>query len=659
MNGILTGGLHFTVDGFRLCYAVVTAFLWLVTSLFSLEYFSPAHEAAKLSEEEEKREKRRLHWYAFFVGITFFATEGVMLSADFMTALVFFEILSFTSFTWVIHEQTKEAVGAAYTYLFVAVIGGLILLMGLSLLQHAAGTLMFSELPEAIGRADRGEVLAAGICILFGFGAKAGMFPLHIWLPKAHPVAPAPASALLSGILTKVGVYGILMVCTSVMAGVREFGNLLLVLGLITMAVGAVQGLLALNLKKTLACSSMSQIGFILTGLAMSVLMGKRGELTHAAAFALWGSILHMVNHSLLKLTLFTGAGVVAMNLHELDLYRIRGFGRKKPLLMLAFGLASVGISGIPLFNGYLSKTLLHEAITEGAAIVSGEAFFLHCAEWVFMICGGCTFAYMLKLFAALFLKKNEDHERQKKFDAMGQGMTRLSAVCILVPAFLHAVLGVPAFAMRLGGFLLNRTDLHFSPFSAESLLGGAISLAIGAAVYFLVVPRLRAITVRIDRIKARLAGIWLRIRPTPAGTENSNATVCDRIAAAIHMIPEAVKSAKRLCQPAIRHIPAIFDLDGYLFQPFITRALPGFIGTFFKILSMLTDAIALGLRRTVLKERRVRDSSERTNSDLAVLLREVGKAESSMAQSFSFALIMTCIGILLILGVLILSALL
>ena len=211
--GILSGsGLTFCVTGFRAVYAVITAIMWVGTTLFSPEYF--AHE------------KENLGRYKFFVLFTLGAVEGVMLSADLMTAFVFFEVLSFTSFTWVIHEETWAAIRAGYTYLFVAVIGGLLLFMGLVLLEHAAGTLSFAELSTALqgkgASADslaQPQVLAAGILILLGFGAKAGMFPLHIWLPKAHPAAPSPASALLSGILTKVGVYGILMTALYVLAG--------------------------------------------------------------------------------------------------------------------------------------------------------------------------------------------------------------------------------------------------------------------------------------------------------------------------------------------------------------------------------------------------------------------------------------------------------
>ena len=215
--GILSGsGLSLCVTGFRAVYAVITAVMWVGTTMFSPEYF--AHERENLGR------------YRFFVLFTLGAVEGVMLSADLMTAFVFFEVLSFTSFTWVIHEETWDAIRAGYTYLFIAVIGGLLMFMGLVLLDHTAGTLSFEGLSQALRGAGASadslaqpEVLAAGVLILLGFGAKAGMFPLHVWLPKAHPAAPSPASALLSGILTKVGVYGILMTALYVLAGDYRF----------------------------------------------------------------------------------------------------------------------------------------------------------------------------------------------------------------------------------------------------------------------------------------------------------------------------------------------------------------------------------------------------------------------------------------------------
>ena len=173
---------------------------------------------------------------------------------------------------------------------------------------------------------------------------QAGVFPLHIWLPKAHPVAPAPASALLSGVLTKAGIFGILVVTVYLLPGNRSWGVLVLILGCITMVLGAVMAVFSTNLKYILACSSLSQIGFILVGVAMLTLLGEHN------ALAAHGTVLYMLNHSLVKLTLFLFAGVVYYNTHQLDLNRIRGFGRGKPLLHGLFLCGACSLAGIPGF---------------------------------------------------------------------------------------------------------------------------------------------------------------------------------------------------------------------------------------------------------------------------------------------------------------------
>ena len=321
--GVCGMGLHFELDGFRLIYLAIAVLMWSVSGIFSLEYM--AHY------------KKRSRYYLFFWA-TFFATAGVFLSADFYTTFIFFEIMSFTSYVWVAFDEKKESLRAAQTYLAVAIIGGMVMLMGMFLLYDLCGTLRFDELEGMAGQILKGrrrlQLYAAGGLLLFGFGAKAGCFPLHIWLPKAHPVAPAPASALLSGILTKTGIFGIIAVSLMMFGTDGEWGMLIAGLGLITMLLGALLALFSVNLKRTLACSSVSQIGFILTGIGMSCLLQAAGE---DNGLAVRGTFLHMVNHSLFKLVLFLCAAAVYMNLHELDLNKIRGFGRKKPVLMFCF----------------------------------------------------------------------------------------------------------------------------------------------------------------------------------------------------------------------------------------------------------------------------------------------------------------------------------
>lgn len=642
-GGLLTGGLSFAADGFHAGYAMITAFMWLMTSLFSLEYFS--HEPEHL----------RRYW--FFNLFTLGAAEGVMLAADLMTAFIFFEILSFTSFVWVIHEETPDAVRAAYTYLFIAVIGGLVLFMGLLLLQHGTGTLSYAGLETAmanvlpsgtteggaVSSAVTGEIFAAGICILFGFGAKAGMFPVHIWLPKAHPVAPSPASALLSGILTKVGIVGILMTAEHVFPAFVPYGCLILAAGAVTMLTGAVLALFSVGLKRTLACSSMSQMGFILTGIGMAVLLRAAGE-QEGAVMTLAGAVLHMVNHSLIKLVLFMAAGTAVMNLHTQDLNSLRGWGRNKQFLKAAFALGALGISGVPLFNGYISKTLLHEGIVEGihawshaAAAHVGQAAAgyggfpagpgglvgaLRVLEWVFLVSGGLTFAYMLKLFICIFCEKNTDPDLQKSYDAQPACMNRLSTAVIFGPALLMPLLGQAPVSNRIGAWMTgSAVPLEFRALTAENLKGAAISLGIGALVYLLFV---RKVILR----KGQYRDLW----------------------------------------------PVWLDLENLLYRPVLTVLLPSVFGSIaavfgenkilrpvcryglkaVKILARIfadsLDALIWLLRKTVLREKRSRNPERmrgrRFRAATAANLYTV-------LDSFSFALMMTCIGIVLMLGVL------
>lgn len=284
---------------------------------------------------------RHVSRFYLFLLWTLGATMGVFLSADLMTTFIFFEIMSFTSYVWVAQEENEPSLRAAGTYLAVAVLGGLVMLMGIFLLYHEFGTLEIAGLAAAAGDCENKEILyAAGVCMLVGFGAKAGAFPLHIWLPKAHPVAPAPASALLSGILTKTGIYGILILSCQLFAHEDEWGMLVLVLGVVTMALGAVLAVFSLDLKRTLACSSMSQIGFILVGIGMQGLLGEEN------ALAVHGTLLHMVNHSLIKLVLFMAAGLSILMCMKFGLECASGLWEEKAAAERNFSDGSAGHGG-------------------------------------------------------------------------------------------------------------------------------------------------------------------------------------------------------------------------------------------------------------------------------------------------------------------------
>lgn len=542
-------GLYFTLDGFRVVYGLIAAFMWFMSTLFSKEYF--AHY-------------RNRNRYYLFLLITLGATEGVFLSADLYTTFIFFEIMSFTSYVWVGHDERKESLRAAETYLAVAVIGGLVMLMGLFLLYDAIGTLRMNEILPAINALGDKKLYAAGVCLVFGFGAKAGAFPLHIWLPKAHPVAPAPASALLSGILTKAGMFGILFVTSNIFLYDTAWGTFILIIGVFTMVIGAVLALFSIDLKRTLACSSVSQIGFILVGVGMQGLLGEEN------ALAVRGSLLHMVNHSLIKLALFMAAGVVFMNLHKLDLNEIRGFGRRKPLLMFIFLMGALGIGGVPLWNGYISKTLIHESIVEYTELLAEgivqtgflSATIMKVIEWSFLISGGLTVAYMTKLFICIFIEKNESAEKQNKYDAQKSYMNPVSAGALTISALTLPALGFAAPILMNGiadlgqGFMhLNGEVEKINYYSLANLKGGATSIIIGILVYIIVV------------------------RP---------------------LLMKENASGQKVY---VNRWPWFLDLEDYIYRPVLLGILPAVGGFFSRICDSLIDWIAVAIRKTILKD--------------------------------------------------------
>ena len=479
LHGFMGLRLYFRLDGFRIIYGIITALMWMMTTLFSKEYF--AHY-------------RNRNRYYFFSLITFGGTMGVFLSADLITTFLFFEVMSLASYVLVIHDEKRATIEAARTYIAVAIIGGLALLFGIFLFSYHLGTTEIAALHAAM-EAYEGSmtiIYVAAAFMLIGFGGKAGMFPLHIWLPNAHPVAPAPASALLSGVLTKTGIFGIIIIGSIVFNQQFNWGFIMLNIGVIGMFTGAMLALFSTDLKRTLAYSSVSQIGFIILGVGMHGIMSD-----YYNSLAIQGTLLHMVNHSLIKLLLFMAAGVVVLNVHHLDLNKIRGFGRGKPLFTFIFLMGVLTIIGVPFFSGYVSKTLLHESLVYHIWLFtenSGWSAYFQFIEGIFTLTGGLTTAYMIKLFVCICLERNQFNQKElsrtnKKY------MTRLSSGVLLTCALLLPILGLIPYAFMIPiGTLGQEFMMRFYPpyeinfLAWINLRGALMSLLIGIIIYTFVV---------------------------------------------------------------------------------------------------------------------------------------------------------------------------
>ena len=454
--------------------------------------------------------------------------------------------------------------------------------------------------------------------MLFGFGAKAGMFPLHFWLPKAHPVAPAPASALLSGILTKCGILGILVLTAQVFVHDLTWGSVILTLGVFGMVVGAVLAVFSVNLKRTLACSSVSQIGFILVGVGMQCFLGEEN------ALAVRGTFLHMVNHSLIKLLLFNLAGVVYMNTHALDLNTVRGFGRKKPFLMITFLMGALGIGGMPLLNGYVSKTLLHESIVEYIAHLTAHghsALLFQAIEWIFLFSGGLTVAYMLKLFVCLFMEKNS--KLQEQYDAKSNYMSVLSKLVLGISAAILPIMGAfPGMTMNkmadaVMGFLRSgplHHEVHY--FAWVNLKGGLISIGIGILVYFLVIRK-------VFMKNGNYVNLW----PEKLDLEVIFSKLVWGMLAVLGFVTKI--------------------LDGFLSEWCTVENLLKGLNQLMKLPERLPETVVGLLKRTVYKETTERPELELVNKLHAQYDRKVDTLRL-IGSSLSFGLLLACVGLIL-----------
>jgi len=252
------------------------------------------------------------------------------------------------------------------------------------------------------------------------------------------------------------------------------------------MVLGAVLAVFSVDLKRTLACSSVSQIGFILTGIAMQCLLG------HHNALAVDGTLLHIVNHASVKLILFPAAGVIYCTAHTFDLNKIRGFGRGKPLLMLVMGIPMASLAGVPGLNGYVSKTLIHESIVEYIHHAPETAGLFTAVEWAFLFAGGLTAAYMLKLFICIFVQAPAQgchwHSNRPYASKLSMGtLTALAAVMPVMGLLPNRVMDGLA-AMGRGFMHGHAPDHAVHYFAWVNLKGALISLCIGVAVYLLLI---------------------------------------------------------------------------------------------------------------------------------------------------------------------------
>jgi len=461
------------IDGLSYTIALITSFVWVIATLYSLEYM--------------KHEHKRNRFYLFLL-LSLGADLGVLFSSNLIMLYLFFELLTLFSSVLVVHEESEEAIKAFKKYLYLGIAGGLSLLGGIILFYNVTGSLALD--PSIFELESAGWIkYLIGAMMIAGFGVKAGIFPLHVWLPEAHPVAPTPASALLSGIMVKVGIYGIMrtiLLFSPFNTTTATIAHLLLWIGLITMLVGWVLALTQDHIKKLLAYSTISQIGYIIVGIGAMGLLGAEG------AIGMAGALYHVVNHAFYKSALFLIAGAIIYMTGETKMSRLGGLSREMPLLTTLAMVAFLGIIAFPGFNGFVSDTLLHHALAETSEAIS--AIDLKFALLLFTVNAGGTLAYYLKFITFTFFGKSKrkiEREKEKK-EKIGDPplimLISIAALVIFIPLLgIFPDLVLESFIMPSPeGFDAHAVEhlYHMQFFTLENVTNVSISLTIGALIF-------------------------------------------------------------------------------------------------------------------------------------------------------------------------------
>jgi len=480
--------VHVSLDALGAFFLLVIGSLLFPVAIYSYGYFS--HE-------------KRLTPLGIFMPLFVLGMMGVVLADDAFTFMLFWELMSVSSYFLVTHEhQHIENRKAGFVYLLMAHMAGLLIMGSFAILYSVSGSFEFSVMREV-----QISPLWASIAFLlagFGFGTKAGVVPMHGWLPDAHPVAPSNVSALMSGVMLKVAIFGFIRVTWDLM-GPSDFqwwwGALVLVAGSSSAISGILMALQQNDLKRLLAFSSIENIGIILIGLGLAMLLAHFGH-PALAALSLIGALYHTINHALFKGLLFLGAGAVLHSTGSRNMEAMGGLIHRMPWTAVFFLVGCISISALPPFNGFVSEWLIFQTALmapqlEGALLTAMVPF----SAAMLALAGALAATCFVKVFGVVFLghaRSNVVSEAKEVDGWMKIGMAILAILCLLlgvlptllIPLFnavpqmlLHS--GLPSSTLNQGWLWLQPIDAVHASYSAPLALLGMLCLA-GLAFWWL-----------------------------------------------------------------------------------------------------------------------------------------------------------------------------
>jgi formate hydrogenlyase subunit 3/multisubunit Na+/H+ antiporter MnhD subunit len=441
-------GAHFRLDGLSAVFLAIVGFGGAAASLYAIGYSRGDPAAARV-----------LPFYPAFLA----AMSLVVLSADAFTFLVAWEFMSLTSWAMVMaHHDRPGNTFAAYVYLVMASFGTLALLLAFGLMAGANGHYDFATIRSLAGQ-DRLSGLVL-VLALIGAGSKAGLVPLHVWLPLAHPAAPSHVSALMSGVMTKVALYGFIRIAFDLLGPPQWWWSIApLLAGAITAVMGLLYALWQDDLKRLLAYSTVENIGILFLGLGLALAFKANG-LGPAAALAMTAVVLHAINHAAFKSLLFFGAGAVLHATGERNLSGLGGLIHRMPRTGVLFLIGAAAISALPPLNGFASEWLMFQAVLVSPELPQwGLKFIVPAAGAMLALAAALAAACFVRAFGMGFLGRARSPQAAAahEVDHFQTGaMAILALLCLLIGVMPGVVIDAiaPVVALATGATLPNQS---------------------------------------------------------------------------------------------------------------------------------------------------------------------------------------------------------
>ncbi|MDR3630866.1 MAG: proton-conducting transporter membrane subunit [Desulfocapsaceae bacterium] len=452
--------LSFSLDSLSAFFLIPIFSICPLAALYSFHYMNKGQQSGRTAIN------------LFFFTVLIISMALVTTAGNIISFALAWEVMSVSSFFLVMYEYQREATRqAGYLYFIFAQAGAMFIFAAFAVAYSHTGSFSFAQFA---GIPAQVKVLIFFLALI-GFGSKAGIFPVHIWLPHAHPAAPSHISAVMSGVMIKMGIYGIIRIYSLLEVKDLIFGQSVLVFGMISGLLGIVYALGKRDIKKLLAYSSVENIGIILIG-AGTGMIGVYSNNAIMAGFGFAGSLLHVLNHSIFKSLMFMGAGAILQKTKTRHIDQMGGLIKRMPLTGKSCVIGAVSISGLPPFNGFIGEFMIYFAAFEGLGVKGPTAILMMLAIISLALIGGLAVTCFTKVIGVAFLGEPRSDKAASASEcgfAMTAPMVVMAAACVIIGIIPEPFINLVFLSLR---------DIHgFSAVPPDVIAGLARNLGLAA----------------------------------------------------------------------------------------------------------------------------------------------------------------------------------